>query len=211
MQQPFRIIIALGFLVCIASECIEAQANGRSDQIVLRPGDAVKITVWRKPELSGQFTVAVNGSIAHPLYRSVTVTGLSLPALESRLRTFLEEYEASPQFVVEPLFRVTIGGEVARPNLYTLGPETSVSQAVALAGGPTERGYDDRIRLLRDGVTTTIDLTKPDASVTQLAIQSGDEILVDRRRAIFREYITPVITIIGAAAAVTSAFLRARD
>ena len=189
----------------------QGPAVAAPNDIVLRPGDAVRITVWRKPELSGQFTIATDGSIAHPLYRSVRVTGASLATLETRLRTFLEQYEEAPQFVVEPLLRVSIGGEVARPNLYTLGPETSVSQAVALAGGPTDRGYADRIRLSRRGTTILIDLTKPGASTTQLAIQSGDEIVVDRRRAIFREYITPAITIIGAVAAVTSAIMRARD
>lgn len=181
------------------------------DPIALRPGDAVRISVWRKPEMSGQFTISMDGSVAHPLYRSVTVTGLSLPALESRLRMFLEQFEETPQFVVEPLLRVVVGGEVARPNLYTLGPETSVAQAVALAGGATERGHADRIRLVRAGSTILIDLTKADPAATQLAIRSGDEVFVDRRRSIFREYVTPAITIVGAAAAITSAVLRARE
>ena len=181
-----------------------------ASQIVLRPGDALRITVWRKPELSGQFTVAIDGSLAHPLYRSVRVAGVPLSTVETRLLQFLQRYEEGPQFVLEPLLRVAVGGEVARPNLYALGPETTVSQAVALAGGASERGRNDRVRLVREGRTVLIDLTKPDATVTQLLIQSGDEIFVDRRRAIFREYITPVITIVGAAAAIVSAVSRSR-
>lgn len=208
-----RVVTALGFLLLTLSGESRAQASSMATpaDIVLRPGDALRITVWRKPELTGQFAIALDGSIAHPLYRVVRVTGTSLPALEARLRTFLEQYEEAPQFVIEPLLRVAIGGEVERPNLYTLGPETSISQAVALAGGPTERGYPDRVRLTRRGTTRTIDLTNTAAGSSQLAIESGDEIVVERRRAIFREVITPIVTIIGAAAAVTTAIVRVRD
>lgn len=192
---------------------LPAQSAGTTNrgEIVLNPGDALRITVWRKPEMSGQFTIALDGTIAHPLYRAVRVSGVSMPALEARLRTFLEQYEEAPQFVLEPLLRVAIGGEVARPNLYTLGPETSISQAVALAGGATERGHPDRIRLTRRGTTSTIDLGSSTARASQIPIESGDEIVVERRRAIFREVITPVITIIGAAAAVTTAIVRVRE
>lgn len=212
MFPSTRHFLVIGFLLIAMSGSAMAQSSPTATaDIVLRPGDALRITVWRKPELTGQFTIAYDGSIAHPLYRAVRVTGMALPALEGRLRTFLEQYEETPQFVLEPLLRVAIGGEVARPNLYTLGPETSISQAVALAGGATERGHPDRVRLTRRGTTRTIDLTNTEAGSSQLPIESGDEIVVERRRAVFREVITPVITIIGAAAAVTTAIVRVRE
>ena len=204
--------------LCLVMACMSGSALAQpsvapptASQIVLRPGDVLRITVWRKPELSGQFTVAMDGTLAHPLFRAVPVAGTPLATVEARLLQFLQRYEEGPPFVIEPLLRVAVGGEVARPNLYTLGPETTISQAVALAGGASERGRNDRVRLVRQGRTVLIDLTKPDASVTQLPIQSGDEIFVDRRRAIFREVITPVITIVGAAAAIVSAVSRVRE
>jgi polysaccharide export outer membrane protein len=202
--------------VCISGVSSPAWAQSTpvaptTSQIVLRPGDALRITVWRKPELSGQFTVSIDGTLAHPLFRAVTVAGVPLAVVETRLLHFLERYEEGPQFNLEPLLRVTVGGEVDRPNLYALGPETTVSQAVALAGGATDRGRSDRVRLVRQGRTMVIDLSKPEGSATQIPIQSGDEIFVDRKRAIFREYVTPFITIVGAAAAIMSAISRARQ
>lgn len=179
------------------------------DSLVLRPGDAVRITVWRKPELSGEFAVAGDGSITHPLYRALRVTGMPLGTAEGRLRTFLQQYETNPEFVMEPLLHVAIGGEVVRPNLYTLRPETSVSNAVALAGGPTERGRRDRVRLLRDGGEVVLDLTRPQAGIAATSIRSGDQILVDRKRAVFRETIGPIITVVGATAAILNVILRA--
>jgi polysaccharide biosynthesis/export protein len=179
------------------------------DSLTLRPGDAVRITVWRKPELSGEFAVAGDGSLTHPLYRALRVTGMPLVAAEGRLRTFLQQFETNPEFVMEPLLHVAVGGEVVRPNLYTLRPETSVADAVALAGGPTDRGRRDRVRLLRAGDEVVLDLTRPRPGVATTPIRSGDQILVDRKRAVFRETIGPIVMVAGAAAAILNVILRA--
>lgn len=179
------------------------------DSITLRPGDAVRITVWRKPEMSGEFAVAGDGSLTHPLYRALRVTGIPLVSAEGRVRTFLQQFETNPEFVIEPLLHVAVGGEVVRPNLYTLRPETSVSDAVALAGGPTDRGRRDRVRLLRDGSEVVLDLTRPQPGLATTPIRSGDQILVDRKRALFREVLGPIITVAGATAAIVNVILRA--
>jgi polysaccharide export outer membrane protein len=179
------------------------------DSLALRPGDAVRITVWRKPEMSGEFAIATDGSLNHPLYRALRVTGIPLVTAEARLRTFLQQYETNPEFVMEPLLHVAVGGEVVRPNLYTLRPETSVSDAVAMAGGPTDRGRRDRVRLLRDGSEVVLDLTRPQPGFATTPIRSGDQILVDRKRAVFRETIGPIVMVAGATAAILNVILRA--
>ena len=173
----------------------------------LRPGDAVRITVFRNPELSGEFTVAADGSLRHPLYRNVKVTGLAMPAVDAQLRTFMRRFMAADSvFVVEPLLRVTVGGEVARPNVYTLSPETSIAQAAALAGGPTERGRRDRLVLSRNGRQTTVALRGSDGRGRE-PIMSGDEITVERQRSMFRDVVTPTATLLGATAAIINVFL----
>src|SRR5512142_2074122 len=127
-----------------------AQASATAGDSGLRPGDAVRIVVWRKPEMSGDFQVAADGSVKHPLYRDLKVAGLSMEKVQANLRNLLASYEADPQFLVEPLFRVAVAGEVRKPDLYTLPLETTIGQAVALAGGATERGRLDRVKLIRD-------------------------------------------------------------
>ena len=183
----------------------------RADEAVLAPGDLVRITVWRKPELSGEFTVLADGSLAHPLYRGLRLSGVPIPAVEEQVRTFLTRLEKNPQFVIEPLIRVAVSGEVIRPNVYSLRPETSIAMAVALAGGATERGRRDRVRLMRENTELVIDLTKPDEGAARMTIRSGDQILIERRRALFREYIAPGITVAGAAAAILNVVLRYRE
>lgn len=181
------------------------------DETVLRPGDVVRLTVWRNADLTGEFTVGPDGSIMHPmLYRKFSVANVPLRSAETSLREFLKRFEANPEFVMEPLLRVSVGGEVARPNLYQLRPGTTLTQAIAVAGGPTERGRRDRFTLRREGKSQTISVTGTESAVTQLRVRSGDEIVVERRRAIFREVIAPVATIIGAAAAVLNVTTRDR-
>jgi protein involved in polysaccharide export with SLBB domain len=174
----------------------------------LRAGDAIRITVWRRAELSGEFEIAGDGSVRHPLYRSVQVRDISFAELDERLRVFLSALEANPQFIVEPLYRITVGGEVRQPNVYLFGTEITLPQAVARAGGATERGRSDRVRLVRDGRESTIDFSRGDVASVQLRVQSGDQIVVERRRSILREFVVPVATITGAAAALVTAISR---
>jgi len=212
MSRPFWLLAAAA-TACAPATPVQRPApllaTVPRDSLSLRPGDAVRITVWRKPEMSGEFAVAADGSLTHPLYRALRVTGTPLVTAEGRLRTFLQQYENNPEFVMEPLLHVAVGGEVMRPNLYTLRPETSVSDAVALAGGPTDRGRRDRVRLLRDGSEVVLDLTRPLPGVATTPIRSGDQILVDRKRAVFRETIGPILTVAGATAAILNVILRA--
>lgn len=161
----------------------------------LQPGDLVEITVWMRAELSGEFTVAQDGTLVHPLYRQVRVTGLPAAQVEDRLRSFLSQFEANPQVVVRPLYRVAIAGQVFRPDIYTVQPGTTVSQVVTLAGGVTEAADSDDAELTRGTQVREIDLR--DLSTIQTPVQSGDQILVKAKRSVgaFRTTILPLIQV----------------
>jgi protein involved in polysaccharide export with SLBB domain len=130
--------------------------------------------------LSGGFVVANDGSVAHPLYQDVHVASVPLPEVRERLRTFILAFERNPQIVVQPLFRVAVGGEVRTPNVYLLPPEATVAGAVAMAGGITERGKSS-VALQRQGRRITVDLNNPRAGGDTMTVRSGDRIIVERR------------------------------
>ena len=132
-------------------------------------------------------------------------------AVETRIREFLTKLEANPQFVIEPLLRVAVSGEVRQPNLYTLRPETSLAQAVAMAGGATERGRRDRLRLIRQNREMIVDLRRSDASGAGMFVLSGDQVVVEQQRAIYRDVVGPMVTILGATAAIVSVILYNRN
>lgn len=197
-----RILFSVMLALAAGAAPLPAQAD-RPDA-VLRPGDAVRINVWRKPEMSGEFVVGGDGTLVHPLYRQVRVSGVPLATAEGSLRDFLTRYESAPQFAFEPLFRVFVGGEVRQPNLYLMRPETTLAQGVALAGGVSERGRLSRVRLVRDGRATVIDLTAAGDSAAQMPVRSGDQITVPRRSDILRDYVMPIASVTAAVATVVN-------
>lgn len=206
MIQKFLLSVLLVLSVWGAPAAAPAQSS--AEGTTLAPGDAVRITVWRKPDLTGEYPIAEDGSISHPLFREVRVTGVALPVVDQRLRDYLSRLEANPQFVVQPLLRVSVGGEVRQPSLYRLPPETSLAEAVALAGGATERGRLERVRLFRGGEEILIDLTRPEIGAAQQPIRSGDQIFVARRASVFREYVAPAGSITAALVALANLVLR---
>ena len=79
---------------------------------------------------------------------------------------------------------VTITGYVRNVGAYNIESGSNVEQALALAGGVTERGSDKRIEITRkvDGKTVTLKgVKKTDAGETRRHHQSRAE---DRRRAV---------------------------
>lgn len=196
-----NLLACLLFATCLAALPLAGQSADGTDP-VLNAGDAIRITVWRQPELSGEFWIAVDSTLRHPLYRDVTVGGVPASVAESRLRTYLSQLEANPRFVIEPLLRVAVGGEVRQPNLYTLPPEVTVAQAVVQAGGLTERGRPDQVLLVRGRVEYRVDLTSAEFDIGQTPVQSGDRIIVGAKRNYFREYVVPGATLTAALAAV---------
>src|SRR2546427_10563039 len=104
-------VVAALFLVPLSSVSGQRTTRALSDP-VLRPGDVLRITVWRHPEMSGEFVVAPDSTLVHPLYQVVKVAGAPLPVVKERLRGLLATYEQDVQLVIEPLFPVTVAGEV---------------------------------------------------------------------------------------------------
>ena len=207
MKGRFWILLA-GALIMAATPAKAQEFWAAPDSLVINPGDAVRIIVWRQPELSGDFEISADGSVKHPLYRELRLGGLRAGEAEALLRAFLSRFETAPQFVFEPLYRVSVTGEVRMPNLYTLSPETTIAEAVARAGGATERGRLDRVTLLRGGREIVVDLTRPEAGMAEMTIRSGDRIIVGRQRGLLREYIAPAASIVSAAAMLLNVLTR---
>ncbi|HSL70419.1 MAG TPA: polysaccharide biosynthesis/export family protein, partial [Longimicrobiales bacterium] len=160
MKKLALAVMLLGYAATAAAQTAPPAAN--LVNVVLSPGDAVRITVMRHPELSGEFAVAGDGTLVHPIYRELRVAGVTMPDAERMVHQLLGRFEARPEFVLDPLFQVAVGGEVRQPNLYPLRPSTTIAQAVAVAGGATDRGRLDRVRLFRGGREYMIDLSRPE-------------------------------------------------
>jgi protein involved in polysaccharide export with SLBB domain len=207
-----KLCLRLAAILCVATSlpiAAHAQATSEtgSSAAVLAPGDAIRITVWRRPELSGDFTIAQDGTISHPLYKELSAAGVPMSQLEAKMRTFLTRFEATPAFVIVPLFHVFVGGEVRNPAMLTVPPGTTLAQVISMSGGPTEDGRLDQVHLFRDLRRAEIDLTGPDPEAARQEVHSGDQITVGRRTRFVRDRLLPTATVVAALGSVVNLVL----
>jgi polysaccharide export outer membrane protein len=198
-----RILLSLLLVLCAAAAAVPAAAQDTTTAV--RPADVIRLNVWRQAEFTGEFPIAPDGTILHPLLAEVRVVGRTREQVRAQLREVLLRYENDPQFVFDYLYRVGVTGEVRLPNLYSLPPETTLIQAVAAAGGVAEFGRLETVRLIRGGRETIVDLRDPTPEVAEMRIRSGDEIRVLRRGASWRDYVGLGASMIAAVASVVGA------
>ncbi len=182
-----RILLALLVALGAGLQAAQAQAVPAEEQ-VLKPGDRVRITVWRNPELSGTFDIGPRGEVQHPLYRTLVVAGLPIDRVEAEVRDFLRAFDASnPDFLVEPLFPVTVTGEVVTPSRFDLPPGYTVGRAIERAGGADAGGRLDRVVLTRGGARSRVSLRDPGPAGAGMLVRSGDQLRVEPTRR-WRDY-----------------------
>ena len=145
----------------------------------IRPGDVLKITVWGHEDFSGQFTVDESSRLQFPILGDIEVRSQTVAELREKVRSGLEQIFKQPFVTIEPLFRMAVLGQVNNPGLYTVNPTLNVLEVVAMAGGPTQAGNLNKIRLLRGG--QEIRLSLAEGSLQDIGVHSGDQILVPRR------------------------------
>jgi len=160
----------------------------------IQVGDIVRIEVWHQPEYSGEFEVGSDGSLLHPLYQQTRIAGLPLPAARDRIAHFLSGYLQGASIVVQPLYSVSVGGEVRAPNVYHVTPGTSIAQAIALAGGPTNQARLDEVIMLREGVQYPLYLGEDLVSFGTIEVVSGDQVFIPQTSqfSIWRDVVAPV-------------------
>jgi protein involved in polysaccharide export with SLBB domain len=191
MRSSAPLLLALG-LALHGAPLRGQNAGATTEAATLQPGDSIRLTVWGEPTLSGGFIVTPDSSIGHPLYREVKVAGIPIPQVRQRIHQFLARDKKEVDFVVEPIFRVLVGGEVRQPSVYAVPMATTVAEVVSLAGGPTERGRLNKVRLLRGGRAVHLDLNDPSLSDATRPVHSGDRITVGRSGNFFRDVIGPL-------------------
>src|SRR3989449_4417045 len=94
-------LVAVLLLVPLGAASAQRLARPLEDR-ALRPGDVLRINVWRHPELSGDFVVAPDSTLVDPVYQVVKVAGAPLAVVRERLRAVLSTYEQGVPFVLEP-------------------------------------------------------------------------------------------------------------
>jgi polysaccharide export outer membrane protein len=181
-------------LVQIAMAAVLALAAGFSfaADVLLGPGDVVKMSVYGSPDLTVETRVAESGKMTVPLLGQVQVGGLSVQQAEKKIGDALEKggylKKAQVNLLVTTLAsaQVSVLGQVNRPGRYPVDGPRKVLDLLALAGGISADGGDtiDLVRT-RDGKTTretidVVDMVRKGELNHDFEVAGGDVIFVER-------------------------------
>jgi polysaccharide export outer membrane protein len=184
-----RRYILLVLLLLSAGVPVRAQQQ----QYLIGPGDILRVSVYKSPDLSLDARVSESGALNYPLIGLVQVGGLTLPAAEKKLAELLKEggFVLNPQvnILVAQLFSglVSVIGEVKNAGRYSLEAAGGhLSGMLAAAGGIAATGGDTVIVTgVRNGKpfrkeidVVAMSLGNPGAE--DLLLAGGDTVFVNR-------------------------------
>jgi polysaccharide biosynthesis/export protein len=120
---------------------------------VIGPDDVLMISVWKNETLSRTLPVRPDGKISMPLLHDVQAAGLTPMQLRDRLASSLAEFMPNPEVAVSVTevrsYRVSVLGEVQRPGLLQLRSNTTILEALAMAGGFRDFASPSKIMIFR--------------------------------------------------------------
>jgi polysaccharide export outer membrane protein len=161
-------------------------------EVLLGPGDVVRLSVYGSPDLALETRVSETGMITYPLIGQVSVGGLSPAAAEKKIGGLLESggflKKAQVNMIVTTLQsqQVSVLGQVNRPGRYPLEGRRSVLELLAQAGGIAPEG-GDTLSLIRkrEGKTTRevvdiIEMVRSGNLNRDMDVASNDVIYVER-------------------------------
>jgi len=149
------------------------------DVYILGAGDKIAIKVFGQEDLSIESFLGNSGSVNYPFLGEVKVAGLSIKQVELAITQGLKgDYLVDPNVYVQVIeYRpFYIHGEVKKPGGYPYQPGMTINQAVALAGGLTDRADKDKISLYKEADKKL----KQHASLEH-NVSAGDTITIEQR------------------------------
>jgi polysaccharide biosynthesis/export protein len=161
-----------------------------STDYVIGPEDMLMITVWKNDALSRTLPVRPDGKVSLPLLHDVQAAGLTAMQLRDKLASAFGEFMPNPEVSVTVMevrsYRVSVLGEVQKPGVLQLKADTTVLEAIALAGGFRDFASPGKITILRkdsNGATQKIRfnynrVVKDNRSEDNVTLKSGDVVVV---------------------------------
>src|SRR5687767_13757907 len=119
----------------------------------LGPEDVIDVFVWKEPDLSITAVIRPDGKISLPLSNELQASGKTALELQQEIQERLRKYLEAP--VVNVMVRqinslkISVLGEVRRPDVYKIRNTVTVLDALAMAGGFTDLAHRDRVFVLR--------------------------------------------------------------
>ena len=142
--------------------------NLMAQDAVLRPGDSLELRIGGVPpeevqQVSGAYTIDGDGYVNLPNIGKVRASD----ATQSELQRSIESTYISRQIYTNPSITLTIpnmarfvntGGEVKAPQRVPFTADLTLLGAISASGGFTDFADQGKVRLLRDGKVTIVNV-----------------------------------------------------
>jgi polysaccharide export outer membrane protein len=180
-------------LACAVAIALCAVAAGRAQtpssvqnqaSYIVGPQDVLVITSYDQPELTGKFTIEIDGTFSYPLVGRVRVVGMTLRDVEELLKKTLVDrgFFIDPQVTVAietyRSQRIYVVGEVRTPGAYPLSGDMRLVEALALAGSTTPTASGEAVIVRANNESLVVD---PAQIATTAAKEADSVVRVDLR------------------------------
>jgi polysaccharide export outer membrane protein len=159
---------------------VQAGTPATDTSYMLGPGDKIRVNVFGQPDLGGEYIIDGAGFVQLPLIGQAKAAGLTATALQKDIAAkFGDGYLVNPSIDVQvvayrPFYII---GEVKAPGQYAYVNGMSILNAVALAGGFTDRADKSEVYIRRNGSSKEEDL--PTDETTK--VNPGDIVRISER------------------------------
>jgi polysaccharide export outer membrane protein len=141
-------------LSVVLSLGVAAKGDAADPEYKMGPEDQIRVSVWENRDLTLDLVVRPDGKISMPLIQDVIAEGQTATELantiQQRLGAFIKEPQVSVILLQVNAPKFYVMGNVVRPGTFPLRGETSVLQALSLAGGFTQFASPRSIKLIRN-------------------------------------------------------------
>ena len=119
----------------------------------LGPEDVIDVFVWKEPDLSTSVVIRPDGKISLPLANELEASGKTAAELQQEITERLRRYITQPivNVMVKQInsLKISVLGEVRKPDVYRIKNRITVLDAIAMAGGFTDLARPNRVVVLR--------------------------------------------------------------
>jgi polysaccharide export outer membrane protein len=120
----------------------------------LGPEDVIEVFVWKQPDLTTTVVIRPDGRISLPLTNELEASGKTAVQLQKEITEKLREYITQPMVnvIVKQVnsLKISVLGEVRKPDVYRIKNRVTVLDAIAMAGGFTDLARPNKVIVIRN-------------------------------------------------------------
>jgi len=129
--------------------------NSNASEYRLGPDDVIDVFVWKEPELTTTVVIRPDGRISLPLTNDIEASGKTVVQLQRDVTEKLREFIAQPvvSVIVKQVnsLKISVLGEVRKPDVYRIKNRVTVLDAIAMAGGFSDLAKQNKVVVIRNG------------------------------------------------------------